>query len=84
MMFDLWTFFVEQLFGGFWLSVLGIMVLIFIILAVFGKMSKMTVIFYEMLFAMTMTMGYGYKWISALIGIAIFMWAYNELSNAYR
>jgi hypothetical protein len=83
MNFDLWTLLVEQLFGGFWISIFGIGFLIFLIIGVFGRMSKLSVIFYELLFFMTMTIGYGYKWLSVLIGVLIMTWVYVGYKNAY-
>jgi hypothetical protein len=48
---------------------------------VLGKMSLFTVIYFEGLFLMTMTIGFGYKFIAALIGIAIIVWLYIEIKN---
>jgi uncharacterized membrane protein len=81
--FDLWTFFVSQLFGGFWLAVFGIALLLIIILAVFGKLNKMTVINYLLIYFMCMTIGYGYRWITALLGMAIIVSFYLSWKNAY-
>ena len=79
---DLWTFFVEQIFGGFWIAVFGLAFIIFLIIAVFGRLSKLTSMFYILLFLMAMTVGYGYKWLSALMGIAILVFVYLEYKNA--
>ena len=81
MYFDLWTFFVDQLFGGFWLAVFGILAIIFLIMGVFGRMSKMTVLNYTLLFFMTMCIGFGVRWITILISFAIITWVYIEFKN---
>lgn len=82
MNFDLWTLFVEQVFGGFWLAVFGLALIIFLIMAVFGRMSKLTSIYYLLFFMLSMTVGYGYKWMSALIGIALLVFVYLGFKNA--
>lgn len=64
--FDLWTVFVVNVFGGFWLSVLGLMTIIGIIM-VMGGLSILTLIYYEMIFLYAMAIGY-----SNLIGIFLF------------
>lgn len=76
MNFDLWTFFVENLFGSFWLSVLGIGVGIFVILAVLGKLSRLSVTFYLLLFLMNMTLGFGYKWLTVIVGFLLLIFVY--------
>jgi len=82
MTFDLWTFFVENLFGSFWLAILGIVIMIFCILAIVGKISNLTVIYIISLFLMIMTVGYGYKWITVLIGFFILLFVYMEYKKA--
>ena len=82
MTFDLWTFFVENLFGSFWLAILGIAIIMFVILAIMGKLAKLTVIYIMSLFLMIMTVGYGYKWITVLIGFFILLFVYIEYKNA--
>lgn len=82
--FELWTLLVEYMGGGFWIAVFLVALFIFFILAVFGKVSKLTVIYYELLFLMTMTVGFGYKWISALCMVAIIIWLYFQWNNYSR
>lgn len=82
MNFDLWTFFVENLFGSFWLSVLGVGVIIFVLLAVLGKVSKVSVAFYELLFIMAMTLGFGIKWISAFVGFLLLVFVYLAFQSS--
>ena len=79
--FDLWTFFVEELFGGFWISVFALALIIFIIMAVLGRMSIFSCIYYELIFFLAMTLGYGYKWITVLIGVLIVGFFFLEIKN---
>jgi len=81
--FDLWSFFVEQVFGGFWIAVFGIALLIFLIISVFGRLSKMTSMHYILMYFMVMAIGYGYKTITVLIGFAILSAMYIEIKNYY-
>lgn len=78
MNFDLWTFFVENIFGSFWLSVFGISLVIFVLLAIVGRLSKLSTMYYILLFLMVMTLGYGYKWLTAIIGFIILAFVYLE------
>lgn len=83
MYFDLWTLLVEQLIGGFWITVFCIIGVIFLIMAVIGKMSKWSVSYYLILFLMTMTLGFGYKWLTTLCGLVIFILFFREVQAAW-
>lgn len=83
MYFDLWTFFVEQLFGGFWLAVLGIAIIIFIILAVLGRVGRLSSMLLVMFYFLCMVIGYGYRWLTVLIGFAFTVWCYIEIKNYF-
>jgi hypothetical protein len=78
---DLWTFFVDQLFGGFWIAVFGIGLLIWLIIGVFGRLSKISQINYLLLYFMVMTIGYGYRWLTAIIGTLLLAGLYLEWKN---
>jgi hypothetical protein len=69
-MMDLWTLLVETIFGGFWLSVIG-MLIIMILIMTFGSLSIVSIIFFTLLFLIAMAFGYGYP----IIIIPIFMLA---------
>ena len=70
-MMDLWTLFVENIFGGFWLSVGGLLVVMAIILMM-GGVSFLTVIIFGMFFILSMAIGYGHPIIIIPIVIGIF------------
>ncbi len=70
-MMDLWTLFVENLFGGFWLSVGGLLVIMAIILMM-GGVSFLTVLIFGMFFILSMAIGYGHPIITIPIAIGIF------------
>ena len=76
---DFWTLFVQYIFGGFWMAVFGIALLIFIIMGVLGRISIYSVTWYIMMFFLAMTLGYGYVTLNifitlALIVATIFSW----------
>lgn len=80
--FDLYQIIVEQLVGGLFLSILVMVVLLFILMAVIGRMSRMTVIYYLALFIMTMTIGFGYRILTILIGAVLLIWLYLEVRDS--
>lgn len=55
---DLWTLFVNYIFGGFWLSIIGIAGLIFIIMGPLGKISVYSTLLYIMMFVLAMAIGW--------------------------
>jgi hypothetical protein len=73
---DLWTLLVEYTFGGFWLAVLGVAFLMFILMAIFGRVSRFTTQWYLMFFLLAMALGYGYNLLNVLItiGLLFFIW----------
>jgi len=77
-MMDLWTLLVENLFGGFWISVVGLIVIMAIILMM-GGVSFLTVIIFSTFFILSMTIGYGHPIITIPIVIAIFTFFMLEL-----
>jgi uncharacterized protein YqhQ len=81
--FDLWTLFIDYLGGSFLLGVLVVAILIYLIVAVFGGLSGRTIWNYLMLFAMAMTLGWGYKWITAIISFALLTNFYMAWKNAH-
>lgn len=63
-MMDLWTLFVVNVFGGFWMATCGLSIVIFLILAMGGLSAKSTTM-YLITFLTAMLLGYNR-------GIAIF------------
>lgn len=76
--FDLWTFFVVEVFGGFWISVFALMIVIALILF-FGGVSWFTVMIYEILFLMSMAIGYGYVIITIPLFTAVVFWTVVQI-----
>lgn len=70
-MMDLWTLFVENIFGGFWISVVGLIAVMGIILMI-GGISFLTIIIFSSFFILSMAIGYGHPIIIIPITIAIF------------
>ena len=71
---DLWEVFVESIFGGFWLSVVGLAVL-FTIILMMGGLSAFSIMIFNLLFILSMTMGYGYPLITIPIWTACAAWS---------
>jgi len=79
--FNLWDLLVIQVIGSYGLTVLVLMGVIFFIMTILGKMSKITTMYYEILFLFTMSIAYGYKLFSILIGFIILVWFYIEINR---
>lgn len=77
-MMDLWTLLVENLFGGFWISIVGLIVIMAIILMM-GGVSFLTVIIFSTFFILSMAIGYGHPIITIPIVIGIFVLFMLEL-----
>lgn len=75
--YDLYTVFVEAVFGGFWLSVLGLAGVMFILMGPLGGLSQFTTMHYCMIFIYAMALGYTHPlflipmW-TALMGWTVF------------
>jgi len=69
-MIDLWTLFVVNLFQGFWLAVIGLVVLFWIIMVI-GRVSQVTIFNFLSIFILAMALGYGYEIVTILITITI-------------
>lgn len=72
MIMNLWDLFVGTIFGGFWLSILGLAIIFAIILAI-GGVSVFSILTFLMFFVVSMAFGYGYPIIEVLVfGIALY------------
>ena len=69
-MIDLWELLVVDIFGSFWLAVLG-MVFIMWIIFVIGKVSQVTSLNFLSIFILALCVGYGYSLISIALTILI-------------
>ena len=69
-MIDLWTLLVVNLFGSFWLAVLGIAFMMWIIFVI-GKVSQVTSLNFLSIFVLAMCIGYGFSFISILLTLLI-------------
>jgi hypothetical protein len=82
---DLWQILVEYTFGGFWLSVIGLVVVFGVILMI-GGLSGFSTMIFILAFILAMTMGYGYPLITVplwtfLVGWSIFQ-VYKLISQS--
>ena len=67
---DLWSLFIENIFGGFWMSIVGLIAVMGIILML-GSVGFPTVIIFSMFFILAMAIGYGHPIITIPIVIII-------------
>jgi len=71
---DLWTLFVVNVFGNFWMTIAFLMLLFLIIMGFLGRMSPLTIIYYNAIFLVIMATGYGMEIISIPLVIILFVW----------
>lgn len=71
-MIDLWELLVINVFGSFWLAVMGITTVMWIIFTI-GKVSQVTSMNFLLIFMLCMSIGYGYGFISIVITLLILM-----------
>jgi len=63
---DLWTLLVVNLFGSFWMAVIGIAFVMYIIMVI-CKVSQVTTLNFLSIFILSMAIGYAYAFIAILI-----------------
>lgn len=80
---DLWTLFVVQVFGSFWIAVAGITLLMFIIMGVLGRISIYSCIWYSIMFVLAMGLGYGYIVINIIITVAMLVALFFSWRNYF-
>ena len=68
---DLWTLFVQYVFGGFWIAVIGLTLVMFVIMGILGRISIYTVTWYLIMFILAMSLGFGYVTLNILITLAM-------------
>ena len=68
---DFWTLFVQLVFGGFWMAVAGLGLVMFVVMGVLGKMSIYSVTWYCVMFLIAMTLGYGFTLLNILLTVLL-------------
>jgi hypothetical protein len=68
---DLWTLFVNYVFGGFWLAVIGLALLMFVVMGILGKISIYSCTWYMVMFVLAMGLGYGYVTLNIIITLVL-------------
>jgi hypothetical protein len=85
---NLWDALVEYGFGGFWLTVFIMMLIFTLIMAVVGGVSWWSTTLFNLMFFMSMTIGYGARAWGGLVFIALMIWSFMEvimwLNNSQR
>jgi len=77
--YDLYTIFVEAVFGGFWLSVLGLATIMFILMGPLGRLSQFTVMMFCIIFVYAMALGYTQPLILISIWTLLIGWFVYQL-----
>jgi hypothetical protein len=77
--YDLYQVFVENVFGGFWLSVIGLMFVMFVIMALIGGLSSWTSMTYCGLFLLAMGIGYMQPLIVIPLWAAVMFWSITQV-----
>jgi len=78
---DLYGVFVENVFGGFWLSVGGIAFVMFVIMAIIGGLSMWTTLTYVAFFILTMAIGYTQPLIIIPVWSVLMIWSIIQWSR---
>lgn len=77
---NLWTLLVNGVVGSFWITILLCALMLWLIMNIFGKMSTVSCIYYELLFLMAMSMGAS-NIVTFLIFCILGFWFYNAYKN---
>jgi hypothetical protein len=80
---DLWELFVVNTFGGFWISVFMLAIVMFIIMCAIGKISVFSSLMYIFMFIFAMTLGWGMMVITIPISIMILWWFFYQLISYF-
>lgn len=80
MVVDLYALFVEQVFGGFWISTVALAGLIMIIFML-GGVSMWTGLIYDGVFLLCMGIGWGTSIISIFISVAVLFYFFMEVKG---
>ena len=78
---DLYSVFVESVFGGFWLSVAGLAFVMFVIMTIIGGLSMWTTLTYIGFFILTMAIGYTQPLIIIPLWSVLMIWSVIQWSR---
>ena len=71
---DLYTLFVENSFGGFWSSLVGL-AFVFLLILAFGGVTGFSIGWILIIFFLTMAIGYGHPIVTIPLVIGLIAWA---------
>jgi hypothetical protein len=77
---DLYMLFVEQIFGGFWISVVALAALM-LVFFMLGGVSIWTGLIYDLVFFLCMGIGWGASIISIGLSVAVLFYFFMELKG---
>ena len=79
---DLYSLFM-MVFGNFFLVIVGIILLMFIILGILGRVSIFTVTWICLMFLLCMSIGYGFVTLNIIITLAVVLMFLFSLRNYF-
>ncbi|MCP3685539.1 MAG: hypothetical protein GY861_23055 [bacterium] len=82
-MMDLYTFLVENVFGGFWMASIA-MALIFLLILAMGGVSGFSIGMYLLIFFFVMGLGNGTPILTVPIAIFIISWSVLQMRRFYE
>lgn len=78
---DLWTLFVNLMFGSFWGAVIGLALLIYFMMGFLGRTSIYSTTIFIGLFILAMTLGYGIVTLNILITLFLLVAFYFAVTG---
>ena len=82
--YDLYQVFVENVFGGFWLSVFAMGFIMWIMMSVIGGISIWTSMSYNVLFVYAMALGYTNMLFLLPIWTFIIFWSFSQILRLFN
>ena len=80
---DLYTLFVENSFGGFWSAIFALS-FVFMLILIFGGVTGYSIGWLIIIFALTMTIGYGHPIVTIPVVIGLIAWALLQWRKQYE
>ena len=77
---NLFDIFVTDLFGGFWLSIICLS-LIFGLIMMLGGVSPYSIMTFDILFLLSMTLGYGVPIITVFVVAGLVIWSVLQITK---
>lgn len=82
--YDLYQVFVENVFGGFWLSVFALAVIMWIMMSIIGGLSMWTSMTYNLVFVYAMALGYTNMLFLLPLWTFIIFWSISQMLRLFN